>query len=1091
MNDRYHIFAASLLVFIFVWGAPALRAQQLSNCPPSPYPVTVKQGDGSALTIVGRGGMLKPWTETLDGYTVVKKNDVYQYAIKKAGRLVPSGMPARNVGERKPAEASFLRQVPKAVKPDLPAIPGQAPFGATVPQAAGPQQVGYPSTGKVKALLLLIRYPDLANTNSPADFQKLMNQPNYRGTGSFKDFFLASSFGQLNVTTDVQGWYTAAHPYKYYGWEHGAGRSTELVREAVDAAEKAGVDFSQYDNDGDGAVDGIIVAHAGPGAEEGSQLQYVWSHRFVLSGAGNQVSYDGVFINDYIMNPERRQFTGQMVGIGVYCHEFGHNLGLPDLYDTDDFDGRSEGLGEWSLMASAGWLGGEHSPGNMCAWSRNELNWLRPTVLKARGSYALPAASGSNQVFRINTALPNEYYLLENRQKTGLDVALNGSGLAIFHVNTHRWNNSDETMKMVDLEEADGLNHLDHASNRGDDGDLYPGASNNTAFNDTSNPNSKTYTDARTNISISNITIDETGTALFQVSLEAELALTSFAPGSAPVGAGVAIRGSQLVDVLAVRFNGISAKEIYPAGPTLLYATVPAGATTGPIEIVARDDSVTSTGDFVVAPPPSAWNTRRALAQARSQHGAVAAGGNIFTFGGHQDKDLLTSLEIYDPKTNTWQAGAPMPKANQELAFASGPDDHIYVIGSHGSGSDATTNAFSYNPRNNKWKKLASIPGSAWEGAAAASTKEKVYVFGGRSFGGSTSPATRVYDIRTNTWEAAADIPVAVMQHRAITAEDGRIYVIGGRTSPDAGPAGLVQIYDPATDTWSAGADMPIPKVAFGAVLAQNDLIYVAGGKATYAPNQGPFFHTVEVYNPATDTWSAAPAMPVPLGELTLGSVNGNLFAQGGSNGSSRNFNFRLILAPVAPASLSAKPMSATSISLKWKDIAGNETGFTLERATKPDGLFSVVTTRSANKTSYTDTGLSPNSTYYYRIKARSAGGNSPYSNIASAKTTKAEIIALARQQDAQPPAVNSLQVGPNPAPDRTQVAFQVNSDQEVLVEIYDEKGKQVARIFQGFATGGEGYQFEWHASALPSGIYICRLVTKKETLYQRILLTR
>jgi M6 family metalloprotease-like protein len=333
-------------------------------------------------------------------------------------------------------------------------------------------------------------------THTVTEFDNLMNQSNFNGTGSFRDFYSASSFSQLTLNTDVFGWYTAANNSSYYADDNGRIVARELGREAVDAAEAAGVDFSPYDNDLDGKVDGIIFVHAGPGAEEGSITNlYIWSHRSRLSNDGYDVTYDGVLIDDYMFNPERRNSNTRMVGVGVFCHEFGHGLGLPDLYDTDDGNGDSEGIGWWGLMGSGNWAGGEDSPTNFGAWSKIKLNWQTATDITGQidGFELSPASQVNNEVYRISTPDVKEYFLLENRQNVGIDIALPGHGLIIWHIDDNLSTNSDETHKWVDVEEADALNHLDNNTNRGDGGDPFPGTSNNKIFNDTINPNSKLY----------------------------------------------------------------------------------------------------------------------------------------------------------------------------------------------------------------------------------------------------------------------------------------------------------------------------------------------------------------------------------------------------------------------------------------------------------------------------------------------------------------------------------------------------------------------------------------------------------------------
>ncbi|RDC65538.1 hypothetical protein AHMF7616_04168 [Adhaeribacter pallidiroseus] len=263
----------TILLCFILYQMPT-RAQQISNCQASPYPIMVKQADGSPLTIIGKGNLLNSWTETIDGYTVVNRNNNYEYARKIKGQLVPSGIAARNTEARKPTEIAFLQKITKSIKPDvsLPSASNSPALYNAKPKPSGKHHLGTPRTGRIKTLLILIKYPDMANTYSPTNFYNLMNHSEFQGLGSFKDFYYQSSVGSLFIETDVVGWYTAAHSYASYGRHNGDQRATALVREAVDAAELAGVDFSKYDNDKDGIADGIMVAHAGPGAEEGSQL---------------------------------------------------------------------------------------------------------------------------------------------------------------------------------------------------------------------------------------------------------------------------------------------------------------------------------------------------------------------------------------------------------------------------------------------------------------------------------------------------------------------------------------------------------------------------------------------------------------------------------------------------------------------------------------------------------------------------------------------------------------------------------------------------------------------------------------------------
>lgn len=489
-----------------------------TNCTSSPIPENILQPDGKTVTVVSKGNMNHYWTETVDGYTVVTVNGAFEYATKVGKDLVSTGVLAHNPQDRIAGEIALVNAISKSLQPAIRNLKN------TPLNYAPNSSKTYPTTGNIRVLALLIDFPDLPSQYTVADMQSLLTNPNHRsGDGSFKSYYSDASFGQLTITVDVMGWYTAVNNYAYYSDSAGTARAAKLVREAVDAAETAGANFANYDNDNDGDVDGILVVHSGPGAETGipNRQRHIWSHRWVMSGGasvpgGGSVTYDGKFINDYMMNPETRGTltNPRLVGIGVFAHEFGHNLGLPDLYDTDNTNGDSEGIGNWGLMAGGTWLGGEHRPGGFCAWSKEDLGWITPITLasSATGTYTLdPASNVQNDIIKITTSDPTEYFLLENRQKVGRDLELPGHGLAIWHINTTKTNsfgnrvNGDENLKGVDLEEADGLNGLDNETNRGDGGDLFPGTTNNTDFNLTSNPSSQLYNNFSSGLIVRNI----------------------------------------------------------------------------------------------------------------------------------------------------------------------------------------------------------------------------------------------------------------------------------------------------------------------------------------------------------------------------------------------------------------------------------------------------------------------------------------------------------------------------------------------------------------------------------------------------------
>lgn len=512
------LFALVSLLFCFTLGfAQDVQLEDVgfpTNCSASPDPIVIEQSDHTKLTIVGKGNMINHRTESIDGYTIILNNQgVYEYAKLENGVLKASGIKANDPAERNTFETSYL----SGISPSLTEAPN--PLKSSILDQVRRQILNktYPTTGTINVLALLIDFRNLKARYTKTDFDSLLNGLNYNnGRGSFKTYYTNASKGQLTINVDLVGWITIDSNYIHFANDSGSARAANLVRMAVDTAEMLGVNFSKYDNDNDGNVDGIMAIHSGPGAEVGSRTQYIWSHRWVLRGGTlGRVRYDGVWIDDYMINPEIYSGTA-ISGIGVMCHEFGHNLGLPDLYDTDDSNGKSQGIGEWGIMGSGSWLGGGQQPGGFCAWSRVENGWDTPMLLTVDsdfGNYSLKAASNNkDEVFRINTPVSSEYFLLENRQKVGVDAALPGTGMAIWHINTLKTNapgnqvNGDVNLKGVDLEEADGLDDLDKARNRGDNGDLYPGLTNNRTFNDNTYPHSNTYNSNPTGIKIKNIT---------------------------------------------------------------------------------------------------------------------------------------------------------------------------------------------------------------------------------------------------------------------------------------------------------------------------------------------------------------------------------------------------------------------------------------------------------------------------------------------------------------------------------------------------------------------------------------------------------
>lgn len=514
INQKLEI---TCLCFIFLIVLSFIsQGQMMQKCPAYPDTIRMLQQENYFLECFIRGDENFSLITTIDGFPLIEnKNGKFEYAIiDSAGEIYSTEIRAKNKADRTKEEISLLKSMDKKaverIKPTFSKMTVRGDLSYSIES--------FPTSGTRNLLVLLVDFTDLSFQISNNNFNNLMNQANYNGTGSFKDYWLESSYSNLTVNSTVRGWYHAANNMAYYGTNSGGSDVNPrlLVQEAVDAAENAGLDFSIYDNDNDGNVDGIIVIHAGYGEEAGGGANTIWSHHWTLGSYKR--TYDGVIIDDYALVPElRNNFGSNISNIGVICHEFGHSLGLPDLYDTDLSDGDSEGIGEWGLMGSGNWNNNGTSPSNLCVWSKFFLNWSNPVILSSPISISLPNSAQNNTFYRINTPHANEYFLLENRQFVGFDVGLPGTGLAIWHINTSKTTtshinandvNADENLKGVDLEEADGNLDLDNNTNRGDDGDLFPGNSCNLFFRDNTTPSSQTYSPVvNTNKPIANIAI--------------------------------------------------------------------------------------------------------------------------------------------------------------------------------------------------------------------------------------------------------------------------------------------------------------------------------------------------------------------------------------------------------------------------------------------------------------------------------------------------------------------------------------------------------------------------------------------------------
>ena len=483
-----------------------------------PKPIQYKQADGTILTILLKGDEFVHWATTLDGYTIMTNaNQTYEYAnIDKKGYMTFSGIQANNPKERSILEINFLNSINPGIffsDKQLQEIKDKCPIKPSYGAKIG----GFPTTGTRKLIMILANFSNTTTTYTQAQFNNYMNQVNYNGTGSFRDFFIEASYGQLTVNTTVTTWVTLPNTHDYYGPQAKWG---EFAYASCVAANPI-VDFSQFDNDGDGNVDGIAIIHQGRGQEESGSTSDIWSHSWDLSSAGYSVAQrtmDGVKVYAYTTMPETS--ASGMGTIGVMCHEFGHNLGAPDFYDTNyGTNGQYDGTGDWDLQASGSWNGAAGTkPAQPNAYTKCYIyGWATPALLSTAQTVTVNNSSAQNtsSFYRYNTPTSNEYFLIENRQKTGFDVGLPGHGMIIYHVDgtyiTAHSNAND-----INVGSHQGLFPMSAVSTTANgvmtgagavstSGCPWPGTGNKTTFTDATTPNSKSWANANTGFPLINI----------------------------------------------------------------------------------------------------------------------------------------------------------------------------------------------------------------------------------------------------------------------------------------------------------------------------------------------------------------------------------------------------------------------------------------------------------------------------------------------------------------------------------------------------------------------------------------------------------
>ena len=407
-------------------------------------PVQVRQADGSVITVILRGDEHINWYTTLDGVLLVQgaDNNYYIGKVEKSGNLIATQQLAHEALTRSQAECNliakqdkekFFAYVNKIAEESENAYDNSPLTRGPIVDSGYGGVPYFPHTGSPKALVILAEFQDttftiqdtkkvftnyLMNEDHFSDTRYGQNQ-NYKGVrGYFKD----CSYGKFTPEFNVVGPVKLPREQTYYG--EGDDNIEALMEDACSAIDNI-VNFADYDADNDGMVDLVYVIYAGHSANYGgNKVTDIWPK----SGTVNTTNtYDGKRIRRYGVSNEltgkenKKKEKEKINGIGLFCHEFSHTLGLPDIYalDKEAKNQNDQGMEFWDLMDGGTEVRGGRVPTSYLAWEREVMGWMKIDELKDSCNIKnLKSIDNGGKAYKIvNPNDSNEYIVLQSIQK--------------------------------------------------------------------------------------------------------------------------------------------------------------------------------------------------------------------------------------------------------------------------------------------------------------------------------------------------------------------------------------------------------------------------------------------------------------------------------------------------------------------------------------------------------------------------------------------------------------------------------------------------------------------------------------------------
>ena len=414
--------------------------------PAKPIPFTHVQSDGTTVTLMMHGGKFNHALMTLDGLTVAmdEKGD---YCYTASGNL--SDVLAHDQGHRGIQETAFIT----AYRNQMSIDPSRRPIPRREESNSNPQ---VPTLGSPRIPIILVNYTDVKfiDSNPLETFENQFNEKEY----SCLHYFENQSRGKFSPKFEILGPVELSYTRAFYGGNDNHGYDMHLGDMIIEACEGIddNVDFSNYDNDGDGLVDVVVVLFAGVGEAQAWRTvpESVWPCQWDMQecyewgySPTGPFQLDGMTIDKFAVFNELEGSTNSSTnidGVGTFCHEFSHCLGLPDFYHTAN--GFVYGMSSWDIMDHGCYNNNSHTPAGYSSYERHYMGWMDLIDPVENTNYTLaPLNSPEGTAVKVvNDANSDEYYLLEYRKLTGWDAYLAAEGILILHVDYDRnaWDNN-------------------------------------------------------------------------------------------------------------------------------------------------------------------------------------------------------------------------------------------------------------------------------------------------------------------------------------------------------------------------------------------------------------------------------------------------------------------------------------------------------------------------------------------------------------------------------------------------------------------------------------------------------------------------